>query len=1409
MRSKHSAPHQEAAIGQPLQQALQQRLETQALQFRCAVKDQTLLVLAEHLLHLEPDIDQTFASLETAIRALVPEMLSAEAVTLQELPVQMFLRIAGYQQPYASQQFRFEFPEAPSQALSNYSYLSEASEATTPTESVAKSVAAAPPVEPTTSAELIEPVPLVEPQITAEPVAESELDSELSSDLPNLSVEDLSTPEPVADLPGLLDDTLTEDSLPKIQLSSLELSPEILPALSPEQPFVDPDYTEPTEPPAVTTELQTEFVEPSPQSEDLTDALFTTEHEVEFELEAPFDETVDSTTEIQSDSFAESFESIEQSVQTVEPSVESSEELETPELETPETTAANFTIADPWFTSGTDWADADWTDTNWTETVEPIDQNSIESLGEIEPGDPSVFEANAEPEPAAEIIAPEVFSALDPNISQDNDLPLPSENLELAELGESSNFGYSSIEMPSSEELAESLVDDESTNELTNISVGEPINTESSAQLEPSVQPESPAWFAEQPSAEPSPVVEQSDNLLSDNLNSDNLNNSDDVDLLIHQLTAFEMSGAEPDLLIRELSDFRVSEVTLPALPTPPTPPIESTPPESFSLEETANLDDVSSQPDDSVSESIEPVTESLQEQFDSDELDKLDIDASNASLSDALSNESFDEPIAMTALPSLSIEDDAELDGSELNGFEFESLEFDSLGFDTVDSDSLDTVDDLESDNSGEEIAEYEYEADVSSSLEFDDSEAGFEDLEYIETDDTVQIYGSFEPTDELDIEYDADIDLDGFEPDSLELDSESDRLDTAEVLAEDSFAREVLTESAVLPSDSLEFDSSEFDSLELQEDSLESSTPTFHNSDDVESLPGLADTTLPDVAVEIFDDTPEEILEEISEGLATSTVEFVDLADPEIVQPIDWTIAESDSSELDSSTDSSRHHSAENLLKILEAMPIVSRSTQPPESVQVTRSARPVRPAQPVQSSLQATTESSASDSEQSTESPDHSRQHSTPNLVLSGTLGMSIVIGGLYMLTRPCVIGRCEQIQQAQQLSMAALQTARTTESALDVVGAYKQLSEANYLLSTIPIWSGQHAKAQTLLASYEDQSVALKRVVEALEQANKTTRRSQNPPHPLPVWREIQWSWREVIEGLEQIPSNNPVYGLVQRKLQEYRANLSDINHRVASEQQAQERVAAARKVGELAQSQAEAAKSPENWQETASNWTTAIQQLQRIPEGTIAHAEAQQLLALYQPKLTQANVQRTQEQEAAAAYAQALSLAEQARRLEQQNQWVEAAEQWRDALNAAQQIPSQSTYYSQVQPLLGTYAKTLQQAQETSQRVGAIQLAKSNFDQVCAGSPKICTYTLSPQAIRVQFTSLYDQTVTQLIANNSPSKEFPPATVNQVNELLRSLADMSETTQVPVELYNSNGSKLGTYRPSVSGYSTQQ
>lgn len=446
------------------------------------------------------------------------------------------------------------------------------------------------------------------------------------------------------------------------------------------------------------------------------------------------------------------------------------------------------------------------------------------------------------------------------------------------------------------------------------------------------------------------------------------------------------------------------------------------------------------------------------------------------------------------------------------------------------------------------------------------------------------------------------------------------------------------------------------------------------------------------------------------------------------------------------------------------------------------------------------------------QASEFPSQPRrfQWSASSVALGGAIGSFVLVSGLYLLTRPCVIGGCEPLQRARQLSQEAIQTAQTTESALEVVEAHKQLNEASYLLGTIPAWSRHHESAQAVLASYEDQAVVLGQVVEALEQANGAAQRSQNPPHPLHEWREIQRLWREVIARLERIPSDSPLQSLVQRKLQEYQANLTGINQRVAIEQQAQDRIAVARQAGQIAEARAGAAQSAKNWQETAATWTTAIEQLRQVPQGTIGHDEAQQLLAIYQPKLTEARSRQTQESTAADAYSQALSAAEQARKLEQQNQWAQAATRWRDALTYVQQVPNDSAYYGQVQPLISTYTKTLQQAQDNSQRATAIESARSNLDLACSGNPRICTYTLSPQIVRVQFTPGYDQTVGKLITNaDSKGSGFPPETVNQVNGLLRTLAEISDATQVPIELFDSNGTKLGTYTPSLSGYVLQQ
>lgn len=435
---------------------------------------------------------------------------------------------------------------------------------------------------------------------------------------------------------------------------------------------------------------------------------------------------------------------------------------------------------------------------------------------------------------------------------------------------------------------------------------------------------------------------------------------------------------------------------------------------------------------------------------------------------------------------------------------------------------------------------------------------------------------------------------------------------------------------------------------------------------------------------------------------------------------------------------------------------------------------------------------------------------RQWSASSLALGGAIGAFILVSGLYLLTRPCVLGACDPLERAKRLSQEAIQTARTTDSALELVESYKKLNEASYLLGTIPSWSSHHKAAQVLLGSYEDQSVVLGQVVDALEKANTAANRSQNPPHPVQEWREIQWIWREVISQLERIPSDSSLHPTVQRRMQAYQANLADINQHITVEQQAQERIAVARKAGQLAEERAGAAQSAENWQETAATWTAAIDQLRKIPKGTSAYDEAKQLLALYQPKLAEANTKRTQELAAAVAYSRVLNLAEQARSFEQQNQWIRATANWRDALTYARQIPAGSAYHSQVQPLISTYTKTLQQAEENSQRSAAVQDAQPALEQICAAQPRICAYTLSPQTVRVQFTAGYDRLVSQLMTHSQAggSFGFSPAVVDQVNGLLRRLADISDQTQVPMELYDSQGTKLGIYTPSLSGYVPQ-
>ena len=117
-------------LGQYLRQSLQQRSPWLQLQVQCAVKQSTLLVLIEHLLHIEPDPELTFGDLEDALIRRSEDLLqsgftASVAGNSRSLPVRAYLRISGYQQPYATDSFPVE-PQPDETESNNASFVEPA-----------------------------------------------------------------------------------------------------------------------------------------------------------------------------------------------------------------------------------------------------------------------------------------------------------------------------------------------------------------------------------------------------------------------------------------------------------------------------------------------------------------------------------------------------------------------------------------------------------------------------------------------------------------------------------------------------------------------------------------------------------------------------------------------------------------------------------------------------------------------------------------------------------------------------------------------------------------------------------------------------------------------------------------------------------------------------------------------------------------------------------------------------------------------------------------------------------------------------------------------------------------------------------------------------------------------------------
>ena len=424
--------------------------------------------------------------------------------------------------------------------------------------------------------------------------------------------------------------------------------------------------------------------------------------------------------------------------------------------------------------------------------------------------------------------------------------------------------------------------------------------------------------------------------------------------------------------------------------------------------------------------------------------------------------------------------------------------------------------------------------------------------------------------------------------------------------------------------------------------------------------------------------------------------------------------------------------------------------------------------------------------------------------PFIITGAGISISVFLGSLYILTRPCVLGECPEINVAQGLANESANTLQQPESGKAILTAQEQLDRAITILQSIPFWSKHHGEAQNYLQEYQVRSLGLEEVVSALQTAAKAAYQSQNTPLSESQWQGAQELWQEAIASLKEIPPRNDFYQLAQSKIPIYETNLQTINQRLSEEKQAKRDIKEVERVSKIAEARHGVAQSLENWQLTQATWQTAVNKLKEIPKHTTSYEKAQERLRGLLPRLAQARDYKMKEQVAANAYKQGMRLAELAKSAENIDQWSRASYNWRSALNYVKQVPGDTFYYHQAQPLIKSYTKSLEDAEKQLLIAMKVQQARGDLEKTCAGKPRVCFYTLNKNVIKVRLTPAYLSKINQT-NENIQSEEDYQAEVNLRNHVFtlgQALEAISEESDTRVEVYKPDGSLAVAYSPEV-------
>ncbi len=422
--------------------------------------------------------------------------------------------------------------------------------------------------------------------------------------------------------------------------------------------------------------------------------------------------------------------------------------------------------------------------------------------------------------------------------------------------------------------------------------------------------------------------------------------------------------------------------------------------------------------------------------------------------------------------------------------------------------------------------------------------------------------------------------------------------------------------------------------------------------------------------------------------------------------------------------------------------------------------------------------------------------------------GLTAAGLLLGGIaYSLSRPCLIGNCSRRQTASDLSQAAVAQLQGTPTLADVSSAHSDLLKAVRLLGGIPPWSPHYDTAQAELLRYRTQLSDLEWIMRAQKNAAIAAEKSQNPPHPVPLWTEIYLLWKKAVADLRRVSPGSPMADFAQRKLAEYETNHDTIGKRLTVEEQAEANLNAALPAAQSATAHARNATTLSEWLLAQQEWQRAVNALSQIPQGTLAHSEARSLLEEYRLQLSETRTVVNREKAGDRAYQTALEGVSAAQEAAKANQWTLAVDQWRRAITHLRQVPANSIPYADAQSRIETYQASLEQAQNRLKQAVAFQTIEDDLVELCPLDLGICTYSYNSQRVELILRSPYDSAVRQSISPPSTQGHLTQASsvVGQTHQLVQDIMRIGNRVQIPIALYDTERRFIARYQPEYGGF----